>query len=173
MTITVRRSGPADRAAVLALLDGARGDGRGADDLAEHGFVQSGFSAEALAAREPWVFLAEEDGALAGVAVTGGLTGLPAGPPALSAELAAERKPGGRPFGYGPVVVAPGFRGRGVLRLLLSAITAARGPEYTHGVLFVDRRNAKSLAVHRHLGMTELGDVDWAGHPYAVLTFAV
>ncbi|NKS78063.1 hypothetical protein GS539_19865 [Rhodococcus hoagii] len=40
MTITVRRSGPQDREAILALMAASRGDGLSAEERAERGFVQ-------------------------------------------------------------------------------------------------------------------------------------
>ena len=40
MAIGVRRSGPADRAGILAMMVAARGDGWTAEERAERGFVQ-------------------------------------------------------------------------------------------------------------------------------------
>ncbi|NKS67293.1 hypothetical protein GS461_18210 [Rhodococcus hoagii] len=48
MTITVRRSGPQDREAILALMAASRGDGLSAEERAERGFVQGRMDEDVL-----------------------------------------------------------------------------------------------------------------------------
>ncbi|MFE6049158.1 GNAT family N-acetyltransferase [Kitasatospora sp. NPDC056446] len=176
MTLSIRRAVSADRAGVLALIDGARGDGLPAAERAKQGFVQGRFDEEKLASMEAdtGIYLAEEDGRLAGAALTSAASSVvDGGPPRLTvdAALRAGLAPG-RFYLYGPVVVDPPFRGRGVVRSLLRAVDADLGGRFEHGVLFVEQANHKSLAVHRHLGMRELAEFAVADRRYTVFGFA-
>ncbi|MFI5610122.1 GNAT family N-acetyltransferase [Amycolatopsis sp. NPDC051903] len=173
MTILVRKAGPADRPAVLALLDGARGLGLSPAERAAQGFVQGSFDEEKLARFETTtgVYLAEDDGSeLAGVALTSPAEGADGGPPRLTIETARAAGLTDGVFLYGPVAVDPAHRGQGVVRRLLAGV-AEHLAGYEAGVLFVERANEKSLAVHTHLGMTLLGDYTVAGRAYAVFSF--
>jgi RimJ/RimL family protein N-acetyltransferase len=174
MTISVRRSGPADRPAILALMDAARGDGLSASEKAERGFVQGTLDERLLARFQEnlGVFVAEDGDALAGFAMTtepGTVTG---GPPKRTADTARERLPAStRFFLYGPTAVDPRFHGRGVLTLLLSALSRELADRFDRGVAFVEAANEKSLAVHRHYGMSEIGRFDHNDRDYRVFAF--
>ncbi|MEU4667671.1 GNAT family N-acetyltransferase [Amycolatopsis sp. NPDC023774] len=172
MTILVRKSGPADRPAILALLDGARGLDLPPAERAAQGFVQGSFDADKLALFETTtgVYLATDDGEPAGVALTSPAESAGAGPPGCTVEVARAAGLTEGVFLYGPVTVAPAHRGRGVVRLLLAAV-AEHLADHTAGVLFVERANEKSLAVHTHLGMNHVGDFTYAGREYAVFSF--
>ncbi|MEU8510916.1 GNAT family N-acetyltransferase [Kitasatospora sp. NPDC048722] len=176
MTLSTRTAVAADRATVLALIDGARGEGLSPEERAERGFVQGRFDGDKLASMEATtgVYVAEEDGRIAGAALTAPASpALDEGPPrqtweaALRAGLAPDRF-----YLYGPVVVDPAFRGRGVVRSLLRAVDANLRDRFDHGVLFVERSNHKSLAVHRHLGMREAAEFTVADRTYTVFSFA-
>ncbi|MEE1784618.1 GNAT family N-acetyltransferase [Streptomyces sp. SP17BM10] len=176
MTLSTRKATAADRATVLALIDAARGDGLSPQERAERGFVQGRFDEDKLAATEATtgVYVAEEDGRIAGAALTAPASpALDEGPPrrtweaALHAGLAQDRF-----YLYGPVVVDPDFRGRGVVRSLLRAVDANLRDRFDHGVLFVEKSNHKSLAVHRHLGMREAAEFTVGERAYAVFVFA-
>ncbi|QRP43208.1 GNAT family N-acetyltransferase [Amycolatopsis sp. FDAARGOS 1241] len=173
MTILVRKAGSTDRATVLALLDGARGLGLSPAERAAQGFVQGSFDEEKLARFEntTGVYLAEDDGEPAGVALTSPADDADGGPPRLTIETARAAGLTEGVFLYGPVVVAPAHRGQGVVRQLLAGV-AEHLAEHEAGVLFVERANAKSLAVHTHLGMTYVGDFSVTGRDYAVFSFA-
>ncbi|GAA2149003.1 hypothetical protein GCM10009760_41710 [Kitasatospora kazusensis] len=176
MTLSIRRAVAADRAGVLALIDGARGDGLSAAERAERGFVQGHFDEAKLAAMEATtgIYVAEEDGRIAGAALTGAASSVQdGGPPRLTVDAA--QRAGLAPdrcYLYGPVVVDPSFRGRGVVRNLLRAVDAHLGERFDHGVLFVEQSNLKSLAVHRHLGMHEAAEFAVADRRYTVFSFA-
>ena len=60
---------------------------------------------------------------------------------------------------------------RVLLRMLLATIGRELADRFDQGVLFVERANEKSLAVHRHLGMTATGEFSFAGRRYVVLSF--
>ncbi|WP_432853727.1 N-acetyltransferase family protein [Amycolatopsis sp. CA-161197] len=172
MTILVRKSGPADRPAILALLDGARGLDLSPEERAAQGFVQGSFDAGKLVLFETTtgVFLAEDDGEPAGVALTSPAESAGGGPPGRTVEVARAAGLTEGVFLYGPVTVAPAHRGQGVVRLLLAAV-AEHLAGYRAGVLFVERANEKSLAVHTHLGMKHVGDFTHADREYAVFSF--
>ncbi|MGW4487313.1 N-acetyltransferase family protein [Amycolatopsis sp. NPDC004368] len=173
MTISVRRSGPADRPAVLALLNGARGLDLSPAERAAQGFVQGSFTEERLGAFDTTtgIYLAEADGDAAGVALTSPSGSGFGGPPGRTVEVARAAGLTDGVFLYGPVTVAPSHRGQGVVRLLLAAV-AEHLADHTAGVLFVERANEKSLAVHTHLGMTHIGDFTHAEREYAVFSFS-
>lgn len=172
MTITVRRSGPQDRDAILALMAASRGDGLSAEERAERGFVQGRMDADTLARFEQGtgVFVAEEDGDLAGFAMTSEPGAVTSGPPRLAVDAVGEGR--ARLFLYGPAAVDPSCQGRGVLTKLLAALSRALRDRFDLGVAFVEAVNAKSLAVHRHYGMTEAATFMFDGRDYVVFTFS-
>jgi L-amino acid N-acyltransferase YncA len=168
-------SGPTDRAAILALLTAARGDGLSEAERAERGFVQGRMDDTLLARFQEGtgVFVAEEDGVLAGVAVTSEPGAVTAGPPGRTAELARQHLGSSvRMLLYGPAAVDRRFQGRGILSRLLGELSRALGDRFDRGVAFVESANAKSLAVHRHYGMTELARFTSGEREYLVFCFA-
>ncbi|MFF3568999.1 GNAT family N-acetyltransferase [Nocardia jiangxiensis] len=173
MTIRVRRSGPDDRAAILRLMAAARGDGLSPDERAERGFVQGTMDEAVLARFEAGtgVFLAEEGDRLAGFAMTSGAVDPPDGPPRRTLEAARAAVGDQRIFLYGPAAVDPSFQGRGVLSLLLRELGAQLRDRFDLGVAFVEDANRKSLAVHRHYGMTEVPGFSVGERRYHVFTF--
>jgi hypothetical protein len=77
-------------------------------------------------------------------------------------------------FFYGPALVQPAYRGRGVLRQLFAANRRALVGRYKVGVAFIAAENAASLHVHtQKLGLEEVGSLDFEGARYVVLAFAV
>ncbi|WP_326834688.1 GNAT family N-acetyltransferase [Amycolatopsis rhabdoformis] len=138
--------------------------------------MQGSFDEKKLAAFETstGVYLAEAGGEAAGVALTSPAESAVAaagGPPGRTVEVARAAGLTEGVFLYGPVAVAPTHRGQGVVRLLLAAV-AEHLADHSAGVLFVERANEKSLAVHTHLGMTHLGDFTHADREYAVFSFS-
>jgi GNAT superfamily N-acetyltransferase len=77
-------------------------------------------------------------------------------------------------FFYGPVLVQPAHRGRGLLRQLFEASRRALAGRYEVGVAFIAAENAASLHVHTHkLGLAVVGALDFEGVGYVVLAFGV
>lgn len=178
MTAAVRRSRPSDRHAVLDLLGRSRGTGLSAQQRAEQGFIQGRWDAARLAELEhgTGIYLAEQDGDLAGVVITSGSEVVDDGPPRLTIDAAVAAGIGGDAAGvlfYGPVVVAPEFRGRGIARVLLTAVARSLSDRYRHAALFVERSNERSMAIHRHLGMCERAEFAFEGRSYSVFTFSL
>ena len=56
------------------------------------------------------------------------------------------------------------------MRLLIDAVRKSLSADYSDAVLLVELANEKSLAVHRHLGMREIGEFTVGDRRY--LTFA-
>lgn len=173
MTIDVRRSEPGDRVAILRLMETARGDGLSPQERAERGFVQGTMTEAVLARFEAGtgVFLAEEDGRLAGFAMTSDTAAVPDGPPRRTLEAARAVVGDRRIFLYGPAAVDPDFQGRGVLSLLLRNLSERLVGGFDLGVAFVEDANRKSLAVHRHYGMSEVPGFSIGERIYHVFTF--
>ncbi|MBK0869743.1 MULTISPECIES: GNAT family N-acetyltransferase [unclassified Saccharopolyspora] len=174
MTITVRRSGPADRPAILSLLDAARGDELSAAQRAERGFVQGTLDEQLLARFQAdlGVFVAEDGGVLAGFAMTTEPDVVTGGPPVPTVATARQNLAAStRFFLYGPAAVDRRFQGRGVLTMLLAGLSRELSGRFDRGVAFVQAANEKSLAVHRHYGMSEIGRFDHRGSDYRVFAF--
>jgi GNAT superfamily N-acetyltransferase len=164
---------------VLALITAAHEDLLPEQVRAEQGFIQGRWDEAKLATLEdgPGIFLAEEGGELAGVAVTShaGEADLDEGPPRLTIQAAASSAVGAGSTGpillYGPVVIAPRFRGRGLVRLLLAEIGRQLNDRFPRAALFVEQVNHTSMAVHRRLGMREHAEFTFAGRDYTVFVF--
>lgn len=173
MTIEVRRSGSGDRAAILNLMETARGKDLSPEQRAERGFVQGVMDEDQLNRFESGtgIFIAEEDNRLAGFAMTADPDAVQDGPPALAVAATRAAVGAQRLFMYGPAAVDPQFQGRGVLTTLLSALSSHLRDEYDLGVAFVEDANRRSLDVHRHYGMAEVPGFSYEGRIYHVFTF--
>jgi GNAT superfamily N-acetyltransferase len=153
-------------------------------DPASDGFVQGDWTAATLLriAADGGVFVAVDDaGRLAGF-VCSGPPRRPSVPSPLGPLL--ECTPGlsfgGRVLGdegwitYGPVVVGAQWRGQGVARALFEAVRTHWRGRAIVGVLFIERTNTRSMAVHLDgFGMTELGGYSFDGRDYLIAGFAV
>ncbi len=152
----------------------ARGEGLSSAERAERGFVQGAMNDDVLARfqEDPGVFVAEEDGELAGFAMTSVPGAVSSGPPKLAVDAVAggARAPR-RPFLYGPAAVDPRWQGRGALTAMLTALCRELMGRFDRGIAFVEVANEKSLAVHRHYGMTEAARFHHDERPYLVFTF--
>lgn len=171
----VRRAEKDDRQAILALMDAARGKDLSAAERAERGFVQGTMNEEVITRflAGTGVFIATEDGELAGFAMTSEPGAVTAGPAKLTvnAALDGEDPATTRLFLYGPAAVDHRFQGRGVLTMLLVALSRELAGRFNRGVAFVEAANAKSVAVHRHYGMTQRVGFRFDGREYLVFTF--
>lgn len=77
-------------------------------------------------------------------------------------------------FFYGPVLVAPAYRGQGLLQALFEASQRALAGHYEVGIAFIAAENGASLHVHTHkLGLEVVGELKFGGTPYVILAFAV
>lgn len=77
-------------------------------------------------------------------------------------------------FFYGPVLVQPTHRGRGLLRRLFRASQRALAGRFDLGIAFIAQENAASLQVHtQSLGLDVVGEVQFQGTTYALLVFPV
>jgi len=77
-------------------------------------------------------------------------------------------------FFYGPVLVQPAHRGRGLLRRLFRANQRALAGRFDLGIAFIAQENTVSLQVHtQRLGLDVVGEVQFRGATYALLVFPV
>lgn len=155
-------------------MNNARGDGLSPEERAKRGFVQGRMDESTLAKFEagPGVFLAHEDGVLAGFAMTSDTSTFRGGPPKETVDAARAELGDRRMFMYGPAAVDSRLQGRGVLTSLLTAVSRTLQNRFELGIAFVEDANRKSLAVHRHYGMTEVPGFEFDGRDYHVFAFA-
>ncbi|MET9253795.1 GNAT family N-acetyltransferase [Streptomyces sp. NPDC003717] len=178
MTIDVRRSRPEDHAAILTLMDQSRGEGLSDEERARRGFVQGQMTPGLLDRFQqgPGIFVADAEGTLAGFAITSEPTHLPPHHPATAAVSAVTEAADGRDLGrlvlYGPAAVDDHYQGRGILTRLLTTLSRTLQDDYDLAVAFVETTNARSLAVHRHYGMTEAAHFTLGDRTYAAFTFS-
>lgn len=77
-------------------------------------------------------------------------------------------------FFYGPVLVTPAYRGRGLLRQLFEASQQALAGRFDLGIAFIAAENTASLRLHTHkLGLVRVGGLVFEGAAYAILVFPV
>lgn len=178
MSIACRHAGEADFPALAALAN-ANGRGDPAVMARGEGFLTGQFDAGKFALFDLGIWLAEEQGALAGF-VCAASSDRAAEVPIDEAMLAGcvgatlDGRPllGLRLFCYGPVCVAAPWRGRGVLRRLYTHLRHEQAGRFDAGVLFVACDNPHSLAAHEQgLGMSRVSGFSFAGHAYHTLAF--
>jgi len=81
---------------------------------------------------------------------------------------------GASTFIYGPVCIDRGFRAKGLLRRMFSALKAKLRGRFEFGVAFVAADNLRSLRAHVDgLGMADKGLFQHGGHKYHALAFAL
>jgi hypothetical protein len=77
-------------------------------------------------------------------------------------------------FCYGPVLVAPAYRGQGLLLQLFEANQRELAGRFEVGIAFIAAENAASLHVHtQKLGLELVGELDFAGTAYRILAFSI
>ncbi len=181
MPVLVRLASPSDFADILALqeenyVDNVPPDKRG------DGFVSTRFSLELMRELEApnrfYVARDEERGELAGYVFAGSWAFCARWP---VFEVAIARFPiqwhGERigleaTFQYGPVCVAHGFRGQGVLQLLFQAVKEGIQNEFAVGTTWINAANGRSMKAHvQKLGMVPLDEWEWHGKRFVMLGF--
>lgn len=173
MAMSVRLATKEDHPAILSLLRSAQEDAVPEEERGERGFIPGGWDEETLAAAAdgPGIFLAEEKDELVAVLLTADGSD-PAGfdgPARRTLEMTKSLE--GPVLLYGPVVVAPKFRGRGVVRTLLSAMALMLGDRYPTAALFVENGNERALKAHRGLGMKKHSKFTLDDRARTVFTF--
>jgi L-amino acid N-acyltransferase YncA len=77
-------------------------------------------------------------------------------------------------FVYGPICVDRAWRGRGVLRSLVQALSRHTASRFDCGVAFIAQDNPRSLAAHVHgLGLLEAGGFEHNGRAYHIVVLPV
>ncbi|RRO16684.1 GNAT family N-acetyltransferase [Saccharopolyspora rhizosphaerae] len=169
--MSVRLATAEDRPAILDLLRSAQEDAVPEGKRAEQGFLPGEWDEEALEACSggPGIFLAEDKNKLAGVVLTSEGAARP-GPAQRTEELTKSLD--GPVLHWGPVVVAPKYRGKGVVRMLLSGMALMLGERYPSAALYVENTNQRALKVHRALGVKKHTTFTLDDRTYTVFTFA-
>ena len=149
----------------------------------KYGFLSARFAAEQFAQmnHEAAVMVAQDDGRIVGYACSANMD-FSRQFPILDAMIAA--------FGpltylgtslidarvciYGPVCVDRPFRGRGVLRGLISGLKAELAGQFDLAAAFISKANSRSLAAHVDgLGMTVIGDYAFEAGRYWIIAFGI
>lgn len=77
-------------------------------------------------------------------------------------------------FFYGPVLLAPAYRGQGLLQELFAASQRTLAGHYEVGIAFIAAENVASLHVHTHkLGLEAVGELAFDDTTYFILAFGV
>lgn len=177
--MNISKSDGNDVQEILQMLSESKGENLTAEQRAQEGFTQ-GTMDEAMLKKfqtGSGVFVSKErvDGhpVITGMAMTtlGKLAKNGAAQAAYQAALSSTQATEEQIFLYGPVTVRQAFRGKGILTQLLIHICQSLKASFRLGVAFVDKENHKSLLIHRHYPMTELGDFELNGRSYTTFTF--
>lgn len=152
------------------------------DDVLASGFVTTQLTPETLAKMQLhqciWVARAENGALVAyACAFAWGFFGYGSFQNAAAALLPlhydGELVDSNNAFQYGPVCVAHGFRGQGVLEPLVEAIKKHYAPRFPFGITFIDIRNLRSLAAHkRKVGFRPLALLPFGDVTYHMLAFS-
>lgn len=147
------------------------------------GFLSARFGAEQFAQmnREAAVVVAEDDGRIVGYACSAGVD-FSRQFPILDAMITTFGRLtylgttliDARVCIYGPVCVDRSFRGRGVLRGLISGLKAELAGQFDVAAAFISKANSRSLGAHVDgLGMTVLGDYAFEAGRYWIVAFDI
>lgn len=180
--ITIRPARPTD-APALAELANQYTYQQLDEDARKNGFLTGSFAVPVLQAMLASVpgQVAEHNGELVGFLINSRLS--QARYPPLVQEIMAllpELPYGQRPlmtyhwFFYGPVLVKPAYRGRGLLQQLFEANQRTLAGRFAVGIAFIAEENTASLRLHTHkLGLEVVGQCLHHGTAYAILAFPV
>jgi len=149
----------------------------------KEGFLSARFSAEQFAQmnREAVVVIAEAEAHVVGYACSAGLD-YSRQFPILDAMIATFGRLtylgtpliDARVCIYGPVCVDRAWRGRGVLRGLITRLREELAGRFDMAAAFISKTNSRSLAAHVDgLGMTVLGDYAFAAGRYWIVAFGI
>ncbi|MHA6760276.1 GNAT family N-acetyltransferase [Streptacidiphilus sp. PAMC 29251] len=174
----------ADAPAMAQLFAAAHHDSLTPQQRADQGFVQGNLDEAALRgmAGNRSLLLADQDGQLAGFLALSAPADLAAASAPIRALLQAQDSLTwhGRPLSetrwlmYGPVLVDPAQRGRGVARGLFTMAVEAASGRADALVAFIEAGNKPSWTVHVDgFGMTPLGEIAAADRGYHVVAAAV
>lgn len=171
--MSVRVAASEDRPAILSLLRSSHEDVVDEQARREHGFVQGDWDEAVLAelADGPGIFVVGDGDTVVAAALTADGSDPERFTGPARRTLAMTKSLEGPILLYGPVVVDPAFRGRGLVRTLLSGMALVLGDRCPTAALFVEDTNERSLQVHRGLGMRKHGRFTLDERRYTVFTF--
>ncbi len=152
-------------------------------ELQKDGFLSARFAAEQLAQmnREAALVVAEDHGRIVGYACSAGVN-FSRQFPILDAMIATFGRLtylgasliDARVCIYGPVCVDRTWRGRGVLRGVVSRMKEELAGQFDVAAAFISKANPRSVAAHVDgLGMTILGDYAFGAGRYWIVAFGI
>ncbi len=170
-----------DFAAILALQDQNHLSALPEETLAS-GFVTTQLSLDTLEEmrlnKGIWIARADDDGPLAAYACANDWEFYGDGPFQRAAKALLPHDVNGRTvtpnntFQYGPVCIAPEYRGQSLLERMVAAIKTHYAPRFEFVLTFIDVRNARSLAAHeRKLGFHPIALLPFGSVTYHMLAF--
>lgn len=153
--LIIIRSDENDKQEISDLLKGAVGDGLTAEQRAKNGFVQGAMDDELLTKFQQGlgVYIVKVNDKTIAAAFTSKI-GITAKGPIVEAAQSILNKfkdlTSDDIFQYGPVVVSPDYKGKGVLTQMLLFLCATMGKDFKKGMAFVEEANQLSLDIHHH-----------------------
>lgn len=152
---TIVKTTAADLDSILELLNGAKGEGLSAEERAKSGFVQGRMDAEIVTAFQGdlGVYAVKEKDNLLAVAFASRVGITEKGPIVLAAQQVLQKTDTLKAtdiFQYGPVVVDPKNKGKGLLTDLLLHLCDLFYKDFKKGLAFVEEANTLSMNIHTH-----------------------
>jgi len=174
--IKIIRTGKEDSVEILNLLEGAKGDNLTIEERARYGFVQGAIDEELLEKFQNGlgVFAVRINGEMAAVAFTSKIGITQKGPIVEASRNVLESCRGLSLvdiFQYGPIIVKPEFKGKGLLSHLLVFLCSEIGSDFKKGLAFVEEVNEISLQIHRHYFEKEFGVFLYKDRKYFIFLF--
>lgn len=181
-SIIIRQAESKDYPAIIELQNANTPD-QLTEEEKKQGFVVSSMTEEILDGinKNLGVLVAIEDDQLAGFVCLAKTNPLPEHPIVKAMyesfpHQTFNEKPltDSRVFIYGPVLINSKWRGKGILKMLFSAVKDFTKKDYDLGTAFINDKNPHSLAVHVDgLGMTALKPFNYKEETFQLVVFSV
>ncbi len=181
-SVTIRRAEPRDYPAIIQLQNANTAE-RLSEEEKKQGFVVSAMTEETLYEinENLGVLVAEENDQLAGFVCLAMTHPLPEHPIVRAMyDTFFHQKFNNRSltdynvFIYGPVLIAPKYRGKGILKSLFNAVKEYTKNDYDLGTAFINDKNPHSLAVHvEGLGMYCMQPFESGNEKFQMVIFEV
>jgi len=181
-SIIVRQAEPKDYPAIIELQNANTPD-QLTEEEKKQGFVVSSMTEETLDSinKNLGVLVAIEDNELAGFVCLASTNPLPTHPvvkamyESFSHQIFNNKVlTDYRVFIYGPVLINPKWRGKGILKKLFSAVKDFTKKDFDLGTAFINDKNPHSISIHiQGLGMTALTPFNYENESYQLVVFSV
>jgi len=174
--IKIARSEEKDNPQILSLLDKAKGDNLTEEEKAQSGFIQGTIDKDLLIKfqNDLGVYVAKELDKITAVAFISRVGTTGEGPIVEASRVVLEKckdLSASEIFQYGPVIVKPEYKGKGLLTKLLLFLCLEPGKNFKKGLAFVEEANQLSLKIHRHYFQKEFGTFYYKDRKYYIFLF--